>query len=176
MSHKIVAHFSDHSVVKGTSLDVDPGRPTCHVHTPEQGVVEVDLTQLKAVFFVKDFGGRPDYRERHEPATGDSRLRGSRQVFVTFHDGERLGGLMTRFPPNRPFFYMLPMDPESNNIRVLVNREAVTALEAAPEAPAAAAPAADPAAPNIRKRTTWVFDGKDIKFIDAEPRKKPEGR
>lgn len=163
MAHKIVAHFSDHTVVKGTSMDVDPGRPLCHIHTTDRGVVEVDLAQLKAVYFVKDFGGQPQYDETHEPAAGDSRLRGSRLVFVTFHDGERLGGLMTRFPPNRPFFFLLPMDPKSNNIRVLVNRDAVRSMEEAKDLTVPEPP------PDVRQRTSWVFDGKDIKF--TEPKK-----
>ena len=80
MAHKVVAHFIDHAVVKGTSMDVDPGRPICHIQTADRGTIEVDLTQVKALYFVKDFGGKPKYDEDHAPKTGDQRLRGSRQV------------------------------------------------------------------------------------------------
>lgn len=167
MAHKVVAHFIDHGIVKGTSMDVDPSRPVCHVHTADRGAVEVDLALVKALFFVKDFGGRPEYTERQVPAAGDVRLRGSHPVELTFRDGERLGGLMNRFPPQGPFFFMLPIDPASNNIRILVNREAIDAMRRL-DPPAAEAASADPAPPKRARRTTWVFDGKGIREISAD--------
>lgn len=175
MLQKVVAHFIDHSVIKGTSADVDPKRPVCHVHTPTREVVEVDLRQVKALFFVKDLDGKPGYDETHAPAAGDQRLRGSRQVEITFADGERLGGLMNRYPPLGPFFFMLPIDPQSNNVRILVNRDAVATMRPLDDQPDAAAPRtsqpqryglADTPAPP--KRTSWVFDGKDIKEIRTD--------
>ena len=30
MANEVVAHYLDGRVVKGVSLDVDPGRPVCH--------------------------------------------------------------------------------------------------------------------------------------------------
>ena len=35
-------------------------------------------------------------------------------------------------PTNRPFFYLTPVDPASNNRRMLVNRAAVESIEAVP--------------------------------------------
>ncbi len=32
---------------------------------------------------------------------------------------------MNRFPPITPFFFMLPIDPQSNNIRILINGAAI---------------------------------------------------
>jgi hypothetical protein len=178
MAHKVVAHFIDHTIVKGTSMDVDPGKRFCHVLTEDQGSVEVDLSQVKALYFVKDFGGRPEYNETGEAKDGDSRLRGSHQARITFQDGEQLSGLMNRYPPNRPYFFVLPMDPASNNVRILVNREAVVEMESlsnGPNQPAAAAPVAPEAKPKPAtkrpKKTGWVFDGKGIKYVDAEPRR-----
>lgn len=175
MLQKVVAHFIDHTVVKGTSADVDPKRPLCHVQTPEREVVEVDLRQVKALFFVKDFGGRPDYDEQQAASTGDQRLRGSRQVEIVFADGERLSGLMNRYPPLGAFFYMLPIDPQSNNVRILVNREAVATMQSVDDQKDAPTPRAtgpqriglseQPARP---KRTSWVFDGADIKQVTPD--------
>jgi hypothetical protein len=48
---------------------------------------------------------------------------------VVFADSEEILGLMNRFPPITPFFYMLPIDLQSNNIRILVNRAAVKEME-----------------------------------------------
>lgn len=167
---RVVAHFIDHSIVKGTSADVDPKRPLCHVQTPDRGMVEVDLRQVKALFFVKDFDGRPDYDEDHVPVTGDQRLRGTRQVEIEFSDGEQLGGLMNRYPPLGPFFFVLPLDQDSNNIRILVNRDSVSSMRPLDDHPDAPTPR-DSAPQRVGlttppprpKRTSWVFDGKDIK-------------
>jgi len=172
MLQKVVAHFIDHSIVKGTSGDVDAKRPVCHVQTPSNGMVEVDLQQVKALFFVKDLNGQPRHDEVHEATEGDQRLRGTRRVEIEFGDGERLGGLMNRYPPIGPFFFILPLDHGSNNIRILVNREAVATMRAVDERPDAPAPRdsapqriglSEPPARPVR--TSWVFDGKDIKHI-----------
>lgn len=172
---RVVAHFIDHAVVKGTSADVDPKRPLCHVQTEDAGMVEVDLRQVKALFFVRDFAGKPDYDETHAPADGDQRLRGTRQVEIEFSDGERLGGLMNRYPPLGPFFFVLPLDQESNNIRILVNRESVAAMRPLDDRPDAPAPRdSQPqrigleAPPPRPRRSSWVFDGKDIKRIPID--------
>jgi hypothetical protein len=175
MLQKVVAHFIDHSIVKGTSADIDPNRPLCHVQTATSGVVEVDLRQVKALFFVKDLDGQPTYDEVHRAAEGDQRLRGTRQVEIEFGDGERLGGLMNRYPPIGPFFFILPLDQQSNNIRILVNREAVATMRALDDRPDAPAPRqsapqriglSEP--PTRPVRTSWVFDGKDIKRIRTD--------
>jgi hypothetical protein len=88
-------------------------------------MVEVALSEVKALFFVKTATGRPDYSDARDIAPGDSRLMGARRVKVAFADGEEIVGLMNRFPPITPYFFMLPIDPQSNNIRILVNRAAV---------------------------------------------------
>ena len=126
--HLIVAHFIDGSVQNGVSLDVDPKRPQCHLTTPAGAKLEVSLASLKALFFVKTATGRPAYQEAKGQSTGDSRLAGTKRVRVVFADKEEIVGLMNRFPPITPFFFMLPIDPQSNNIRILVNRAAVTEM------------------------------------------------
>jgi len=171
MSQKVVAHFIDHAIVKGTSMDVDPGKPLFHIRTDDQQSLEVCLDQLKALYFVKDFAGRPDYKETQQPKQGDSRLRGSHQVQMTFKDGEQLGGLMNRYPPNRQFFFVLPVDPSSNNLRILVNRDAVTAIEPLSTDNAQPSQTQTPKVQTARaRRTSWVFDGKEIRYTDVDRR------
>jgi hypothetical protein len=128
MANEVVAHFLDGRLVKGTTLDVDPGRPTCHIKTAERGMVQIMLAELKALFFVRTLGGDPSYHEGTAVDSSDARSRGSTQIELQFADGERLVGLTPRFPPVRPFFYVLPADERSNNIRILVNRLAVRRL------------------------------------------------
>jgi hypothetical protein len=130
MSNKIVARYRDGRTVKGASMDIDPGRPTCHVRTPEGKTVQILLKDLKALFFVRSLEGDAKYDEARTLDPQDLRSRGSKLLTLTFEDGETMVGLTNRYPPNRTFFFILPVDPESNNIRMLVNRDAVTAMEA----------------------------------------------
>lgn len=123
--HLIVARFVDGRVLKGTSSDVDPKRPTCHLVTPDGKKLEVSLASVKALFFVKTTAGRPDYQEAKAQIAGDSRLLGTKRMRVVFADKEEIVGLTNRYPPVTPYFFMLPIDPQSNNIRILVNRAAV---------------------------------------------------
>jgi hypothetical protein len=123
--HLIVAHFIDGRVQKGLSTDVDPKRPTCHLVTPDDKKLEVSLASVKALFFVKTITGQKDYQESKGQIAGDPRLLGTRRVRIVFADREEIVGLMNRYPPVAPYFFMLPIDPKSNNIRILVNRAAV---------------------------------------------------
>lgn len=127
--HQIVARYIDGSVKKGVSLDVDPKRPTCHLKTETGGTIEVNLAETKALFFVKSAQGDPKHNEARDPVPGDSRLVGTKRVRVVFYDKEEIVGLMNRYPPNTPFFFMLPIDLKSNNIRILVNRAAVREMK-----------------------------------------------
>jgi hypothetical protein len=129
MKNLIVARYQDGRVVKGISLDVDPARPTLHVREGTGPAVEVKLSDLKALFFVRSLEGNPGHREGLAPDPKDPRSRGMALVTLRFADGETIVGLTIRFPPTRPYFFVLPVDQESNNIRILVNRAAVISME-----------------------------------------------
>lgn len=136
MANEVVAHYLSGRIVKGVSLDVDPGRPKCHIRTASEGTIEVKLTELKALFFVKDLVGNAGRADASQLAQGDGRARGAFPIELEFSDGERLVGLTVRYPPVRPFFFVLPADPASNNVRILINRTAVKRMTQ-PSPPAA---------------------------------------
>jgi hypothetical protein len=125
LANEVVAHYLDGRVVKGISLDVDPGRPAFHIRTGDRGTVEVKLTDLKALFFVKNLAGDPARQDGSALEAKDERARGALPIELEFNDGERIVGLTVRYPPVRPFFFVLPADVRSNNVRVLVNRAAI---------------------------------------------------
>ena len=133
MVNQVVARFRDGRTLKGTSLNVDPAKPTCHVRTAS-GAVEVKLADLKALFFVKDHQGNAKHNEAANPTPGDQRLVGGHKLKVRFHDGETIIGVANRFPPLGRFFFMLPIDPKSNNVRILVNRDATSSITQADNA------------------------------------------
>ncbi|MCC6317982.1 MAG: hypothetical protein IT361_09850 [Gemmatimonadaceae bacterium] len=128
MVNSIVARYADGRIVKGTSLDVAQDRPTCHVRTATGDMVEVELKDLKALFFVKSLDGDRTHQEGTTVDPADPRLRGARLVEVTFHDGERVVGLALRYPPNKPYFFLTPADSVSNNLRILVNRAQIATM------------------------------------------------
>jgi hypothetical protein len=132
MSNQVVARYADGRIVKGTSVDVDPNRPACHVRTPEGTMVEVALADLKALFFVRDLAGDKLHKDVKRPDPADVRLRGAKSVVVTFKDGEKLVGVTHHYPPVRPFYFVVPVDAGSNNIRVLVNRAWVADVKPGP--------------------------------------------
>ena len=82
------------------------------------------IKDLKAVFFVRDFGGDPSYHERKQFAEGE-RTPG-RRVQVAFKDGEVLVGTTLGYNPGRPGFFFIPVDPKSNNLKVFAVAAAVT--------------------------------------------------
>ena len=131
----MVARFQDGRAIKGTSLDVDPAKPTFHVRPAVGKALEIRLADLKALFFVRSLDGDSTRTENRVPDPGDPRSRGSTLVSLRFADGEVMVGLTIRYPPNRPYFFIVPVDPKSNNIRVLINRAAVVAMEAIPPTP-----------------------------------------
>jgi len=132
----IVARYRDGRTIKGTSLNVDPSRQTCHVTTDERRAVEVKLLDLKALFFVKDPTGNAAHNEATDATPGDTRLVGAKRIAVHFEDGEIVVGMVNRFPPMGRFFFMIPIDPKSNNLRILVNRVATRRIVEAMETPA----------------------------------------
>ena len=129
MSNKVVARYQDGRVLKGISLDVDPARPTFHVRPTGEQAEQVDMSDLKALFFVRSLDGDSTRDEDLQPDPEDRRARGSTIVKLTFGDGETMVGLTIRYPPNRPYFFIVPVDPKSNNIRILINRAAVVSME-----------------------------------------------
>jgi hypothetical protein len=129
MNNLVVARYLDGRMLKGTSLDIDPAKPTFHLRPPEGITAEVKLKDLKDLFFVRSLEGDMARNDARALSPTDPRAHGSTAVSLHFPDGEVMVGLTNRFPPNRPFFFVVPVDPESNNIRILVNRGAVKKME-----------------------------------------------
>ena len=120
--NKVVVRFADGRMMKGTAADFFPGKDLFHVSPvgdPEgAGPEEVRVAELKAVFFVKDLAGNPDYSEQ----LGFDSLRPAlgRRIKVVFTDGEVIVGTTTGYRPARPGFFVEPADPGSNNERCYV--------------------------------------------------------
>ncbi len=123
---KVVVRYADGRVVKGFTQDFFPGKPAFHVRPPDAkgpgDSAAVSFGAVKAVFFVKDFAGNPQYVKKRviEGAKPKGRV-----VEVKFKDGEVLVGTTTGYDPSRPGFFVFPIDTEGNNIRVYIVSSAV---------------------------------------------------
>lgn len=77
---------------------------------------DVQMKELKAIFFARDFVGNREYSESRELS---SQCQG-RKAEVTFRDGEKLVGTTDAYNPQKIGFFLIPADPRSNNLRVFV--------------------------------------------------------
>jgi hypothetical protein len=124
---KVVIRYANGKLIKGYTNDFFPNKPSFHVHPAEIGLadkgIEVLVTQLKAVFFVKDFAGNPSHYDQKHFAEGQQ-ISG-RKVEVTCADGEVLVGSTIGYDPKRPGFFIIPADLQSNTLRAYVVSSAV---------------------------------------------------
>ena len=116
---KVVIRYLNGKVLKGFTQDFLPNKDRFHLHPADKASgesLEVFTKDLKAIFFVQDFAGNPQYDERKKYM--ESEKPQGRKVEVTFVDGEILVGSTLGYDPKRPGFFLFPVDPKSNNIRV----------------------------------------------------------
>ena len=128
MANEVIARYADGRTLKGTSLDVDPNRSKFHVRTADGVMTPVLLSEIKALFFVKSAEGNPSHVEGRVIAPVDPRLRGARLVEVTFLDGEKVVGLTSGTAKNKTYFFLVPVDVKSNNVRILVNADQIASM------------------------------------------------
>ncbi|MDR3763342.1 MAG: hypothetical protein P4M01_04530 [Acidobacteriota bacterium] len=140
-AHKVVVRMQDGAVIKGHYADAESIRSLAAVDgflhrflQGDRGFVakeqpnpcELKWPEIKAVFFVSSFEGDRDLEKVHFYGQGPE-IR-TIWVEVTFHDGEVLEGYMKNALPrlNEGGFFLRPSSPESNNLLVFVNLDAVT--------------------------------------------------
>ena len=83
-------------------------------------VASVPLADLKAIFFVRDFEGNPNYKAHGD--LGEESPKAGQVVKVTFYDGEFLRGRVLNLSESGSGFFLFPADPLDNNERVFVVR------------------------------------------------------
>lgn len=122
IQNKIVVRYQDGRLIKGFTNDFFPNKDLFHLvpmdAPPGSKPMDVRIPELKAVFFVKEFGGNPQYKDKQEfdptkPVMG-------RKIQVTFKDGETLLGTTQGYQPGRPGFFVNPADTQSNIERCFV--------------------------------------------------------
>jgi hypothetical protein len=115
--NRVIARGIEGSIIKGTTLDFFPTKDRFHITDTDSEVHEVEVASLKAIFFVKDFEGDPDYTEKKGFFTRQSQ---GKKVMVEFFDGEVLFGYTLSYSTKGIGFFMFPGDPECNNNKVFI--------------------------------------------------------
>jgi hypothetical protein len=116
---RVVARLRNGSVVRGYTNDFHPTKSHLHLTTEDKPgeTVYMDLSQLKAIFFVREFAGDPNRVDCTDFVPGQH----GRKVEVVFEDGEVLRGTTLAYRNDGSGFFVQPADPESNNMRVFVS-------------------------------------------------------
>lgn len=118
--NKAVVAFLDGRRLKGYiynfSAQKDRFRLFLEQDTLQREGADVQIKELKAIFFAKDFVGNKEYTESQILTSQN----GCRKAEVTFQDGERLVGSTDAYNPQKIGFFLVPADPRSNNLRVFV--------------------------------------------------------
>ena len=127
----VVARFADGRMLKGHTNDFLPAKDRFHLLPEDKAYgttpLEVMVSELKALFFVKDLKGDQVRAETNAFAPG--KAVSGRKLKVTFLDHEVLVGTTQGYQPDRPGFFLVPADARSNNERCFVVMKSVKLVE-----------------------------------------------
>jgi hypothetical protein len=118
--NKVVVAYLDGRRSRGCVYDFSPLKDVFRLvgegDVAQQKGAEIDLKDLKALFFVKDFRGDSRYRESKKIDDG----KPGRKIEVTFSDGEKIVGTTQGYNPKSKGFFVFPADAKSNSMRIFV--------------------------------------------------------
>ena len=126
-----VLHVRGGKLLKGLLTDFTPTAVTVHLQLesgPAHAPVEVKVSDLKAVYYVRSLAGNRQYKKKRYFRSVESQ---GKRIMVRFKDGEILcgfikgalpwkDGFMTAKDPNLKGFFIYPADPEGNNTKIFV--------------------------------------------------------
>jgi hypothetical protein len=122
---KIVARYNDNRVVKGYSNNFFPNKLFFHIESTDGDSHRIEMDDLKAVFFTKDFDGN---KERQDDYSDEVRGAG-RKMKVEFNDGEVVIGYSLAYSADRQGFFLTPADVSGNNERIFVLNDSSKSVE-----------------------------------------------
>jgi len=132
----VVARYRDGKMIRGVTHDFGPQKKVFHVSTIERygrtvngKVFEIFLSELKAVFFVKTLEGRQGPPSCEGLMEEKLDAPGLMKARITFFDGEILVGTTQGYTPEREGFFVVPLERDSNNLRIFIISSAVKKVE-----------------------------------------------
>jgi hypothetical protein len=132
---RVVAHEKSGRVVKGSTRDFLPEHPRFHVLPRDSAVtLPVRMSDLKAVYFVRDLAGNPEHAKLRAFPAVDPTPGVGRRIAVLFQDGELLVGYAQNYSGEKSGFFVYPCDGQGNTIRAFVLRAATQRIRFGPAA------------------------------------------
>lgn len=139
---KVVLRFNDGKLLKGYLKEFSQNAPEILFKKLDGKKTQtIPVLKLKAIFFVKTFEGNSSHRERKIYGLRKSE---GKKIFVKFKDDESMVGyLQGNVPWSKGFFlskpdkgkegfFLVPVDENSNNIKIFVIYSAVKDITAVP--------------------------------------------
>jgi hypothetical protein len=127
---KVVVKYANGNVAKGFIQSFSPNKDFFYLTPADNSSgtpLYVSVKRLKAVFVVRDFHGNPQFEERNFYLEGENPP--GLKLEVTFADGEvMVGSTVLTYDPKRPGNFIIPADPNSNNLRVFAVSSAVKSV------------------------------------------------
>lgn len=124
---KVVVRFKDGRTLSGFGDGFLAGEREILVQDMQEAIHRVDLTQVKMVCFVRDFGSDPAETHRSPGKVLYQAVPGTR-VRVVFRDGEVLEGVSTLHSRPTGGFFLTPLNPHANNLSLYVNMDEVVSF------------------------------------------------
>ncbi len=129
----VVVHYKDGRLLKGFTLDFTPLAGVFHLTSEleeDKGkVYDVNVADLKAVFFVKTLHGSTEYKEKKKFEEVDTSRHRGLKIKIVFKDGEIVRGMSLGYSKGRKGFFLIPVDPKSNNERIWVVTDAIQEIQ-----------------------------------------------
>ncbi len=127
MQEKVVAHYKNGKTQRGYTHDFKPDTDTFHLLPSEGGGIPtaIRLDELKALFYVKDYGSMRRQVDRAKRFGGEGGQSQSQRTIVEFRDGEKIWGFTEEYSANSLGFYFVPADPQENNMRIFIVNSSV---------------------------------------------------
>jgi hypothetical protein len=127
---KMVVRYANGTVARGFIQNFSPNKDFFYLTPADNSSgapIYVSMKRLKAVFVVRDFHGDPQFKERNFYMEGEN--PSGLKLEVTFADGEvMVGSTLLNYDPKRQGNFIIPADPNSNNIRVFVVSSSVKSV------------------------------------------------
>lgn len=121
MGSKLILRLKDGSMLKCSSrIPFSAAFENVTVIDEAGEVHKIPISEIKAIFFVKDFKGNPHYKAGAEFSEGSPKA--GKTVSVKFHDGEIIKGKVINPAEGQKGFFLYPADPLDNNEKVFVVR------------------------------------------------------
>jgi hypothetical protein len=120
--------------MKGRIHDFSLNKPNFHFETIEGEERKIDVEQLKAFFWIKDFNGDKNRKDCYNGKISGGRkvsgkISGGRKVRIRFFDGELVVGHTLCYSSEQTGFFIIPADLESNNLGIFVVKSASERIE-----------------------------------------------